>query len=186
MSLSGAQWVSQFPTSNSLDDLTEPFRSNAKQFIGALRAAHAAVTIADTLRRPQRAYLMHYCFAIAKEGLDPASVPPMNGVDIQWVHTNAQGQADLAASKSAAQQMVNGYGIVFEPALTSRHIEGKAVDMDISWQNNLVIAKADGSIQTITSLPRTGAGNTDLRQVGASYGVIKLVSDAPHWSSDGH
>jgi len=25
-----------------------------------------------------------------------------------------------------------------------------------------------------------------LQEVGAGYGVIKLKSDPPHWSSDGH
>jgi hypothetical protein len=186
MALSGASWVSQFPTGSSLDDLTEPFETNAKSFVSALRAASASVTINDTLRPPERAYLMHYSFAIAREGLDPATVPAMAGVDIQWVHTNTAGAADLAASKAAAGQMVQGYGIVFKPALGSRHTEGKAVDMDISWQGNLVIAKVDGSSQTISSSPRTGAGNSDLHAVGASYGVIKLLSDPPHWSSDGH
>jgi len=186
MPLSGAQWVFKFPTTSSLDDLVEPFRTNAKRFISALRAAHATVTISDTLRPPQRAYLMHFSFAIARQGVDPASVPPMAGVDIQWVHANAAGQADPAASKQAAEQMVSGYGIVFQPVLNSRHTEGKALDMDVSWQNNLVIAKADATQQTISTVPRTGAGNPDLHKVGASYGVIKLLSDAPHWSLDGH
>jgi hypothetical protein len=27
---------------------------------------------------------------------------------------------------------------------------------------------------------------TDLHALGATYGVIKLVSDPPHWSDDGH
>jgi len=186
MLLSGAEWISHFPTSSSLDDLTEPFRLRAKQFVAVLQAAQATVTISDTLRRPERAYLMHYCFLIARQGLDAATVPPMAGVDIQWVHTNGAGQPDAAASKAAAQAMVSAYGIVFGPVLASRHSQGLAVDMDIHWQNNLVIATADGTPQTISSVPRTGAGNTDLHKVGASYGVIKLVSDAPHWSSDGH
>ena len=33
--------------------------------------------------------------------------------------------------------------------------------------------------------PRSGA-NKQLQAVGAGYGVIKLKSDPPHWSSDGH
>jgi hypothetical protein len=128
---------------------------------------------------------MHYSFAIAREGVDPATVPALAGVDIQWVHTTA-GVADLSASRAAAEQMVQGYGIVFKPALSSRHTEGKAVDMDVSWSAGLVIAKPDGSKQTISSSPRTGAGNSDLQQIGALYGVVKLLSDPPHWSSDGH
>lgn len=186
MPLSGPIWVSQFSTSRSLEDLTEPFQTNAKRFISALKDAQATLTISDTLRPPQRAYLMHFSFVIAREGFDPASVPPMDGVDIQWVHLDSSGNVDPMASKNAAVQMVTGYGIVFKPVLNSRHTEGRALDMDISWQNDLVIAKADGSMQTISSDPKTGAGNTDLHQVGLSYGVQKLLSDHPHWSADGH
>jgi hypothetical protein len=186
MALSGSQWVSKFPTSASIEDLSDPFRGNARRFIAALRQAQASVVIADTLRRPERAYLMHFAFAIARESADPSAVPAMPGVDIQWVHPDAEGQPDLAASRAAAEQMVQGYGIVFKPALTSRHTEGEAIDMTITWQNDLVIATGDGANATISSSPRNGAGNADLHQVGISFGVIKLLSDPPHWSSDGH
>ena len=186
MPLSGPQWISKFPATNSLDVLVEPFRAGATRFIAALRAAHATVNIVDTLRPAERAYLMHFSFVIAREGFDPAAVPAKAGVDIQWVHKNAGGQPDLTASKAAAQQMVAAYGIVFKPVLASRHTEGRAVDMDIVWQNNLAIARADGVAVTISSQPRTGADNAELHKVGASYGVIKLLTDHPHWSADGH
>jgi hypothetical protein len=52
------QWASQFPTSRSSDDLTEPFRADSKRFVSALRAANATVMISESLRPPQRAYLM--------------------------------------------------------------------------------------------------------------------------------
>jgi len=129
---------------------------------------------------------MHFSFAIARESLDPASVPAMPAVDIQWAHADAAGQPDLAASRTAAEAMVQGYGIAFKPVLNSRHTEGCALDMTINWQNTLVVAKADGTTQTIASFPRTGARNSDLHLVGWGYGVKKLVSDPPHWSSDGH
>ena len=186
MPLSGAGWVSRFPTSRSLNDLVEPFRSSAGRFVAALSAAGAAVTVADTLRPPQRAYLMHFSFAIARLGQDPTAVPPMAGVDIQWMHSNGTGAPDPEASRAAALAMVQAYGVVFQPVLNSRHTEGRAVDMDIAWQGDLSIARADGTMVTITSTPRTGAGNPDLHAVGASYGVVKLLSDAPHWSVDGH
>jgi len=186
MSLSGPQWVSQFRESTSTDDLVDPFRGNVNRFLAALSTAGATVSIATTLRPPERAYLMHYSFRIAREALDPATVPAMAGVDIQWVHPGANGATDLAASRNAAEQMVQAYGIVFRPALSSRHTEGNAIDMDISWQGNLTIANAGGTQINITTSPRTGAGNAALQGVGASYGVRKLASDPPHWSSDGH
>jgi hypothetical protein len=82
--------------------------------------------------------------------------------------------------------MVQGYDIVFKPVLTSRHTEGNAIDMDISWQGNLAITNAGGNTITITTTPRTGSGNAALQGVGASYGVRKLATDPPHWSTDGH
>lgn len=183
---SGATWVAQFPTSTSTSDLDASFKSSVDNFISALNTAGATVNISATYRPPERAYLMHYSYRIAKDGLDPASVPAMAGVDICWVHRNAQGQADNAAAKAAANAMVNSYGIVYAPALESRHTQKLAIDMSIGWTGDLKIKKADGTDTTITSKPHTGAGNTDLHSVGAGYGAKKLVSDAPHWSSDGH
>src|SRR6516165_9395294 len=121
MPLSGPEWVVKFPTSRSVDDLTEPFRGKVRDFLTALKNAAATVTIADTLRRPERAYLMHFSFAVARENADPASVPAKAAVDIQWVHPTAR------ASRDAAETMVQGYGIVFKPALNSRHTEGNAI-----------------------------------------------------------
>jgi hypothetical protein len=82
--------------------------------------------------------------------------------------------------------MVQGYEIVYKPALTSRHTEGKAIDMAIKWEGDLVIVNGKGSKVTIKTTPRNGSGNAQLHQVGSSFGVIKLSSDPPHWSSDGH
>src|SRR5579871_6583979 len=93
--LSGVLWVAKFPTSVSLDDLAEPFRSNAKKFIAALRAAGATVSIQATLRPPQRAYLMHWSFQIAG-GLDPEKAPVLAEVEIDWVHRDAAGNKNMA------------------------------------------------------------------------------------------
>ncbi len=183
--LSGSGWVKKFPNSANLDDLADPFRGNVKDFLAALRAAGATVSISATLRPPERAYLMHYSYKIAKGGLDPSTVPAQAGVDINWVWTDPKGKADVPASRKAANDMVLGYGIVYAPALGSRHSEGKAIDMDIWWSNDLSIAKADKTLVAIKSNPKTGA-NTDLQAVGATYGVLKLATDPPHWSLDGH
>ncbi|MFT7724420.1 MAG: putative Ig domain-containing protein [Roseateles sp.] len=182
---SGAAWVARFPTSTNTADLASAFQVNVDSFIAALRAAGATVSISATYRPAERAYLMHYSYRIAKQGLDPASVPRMVGVEICWVHRSAQGAVDNTAARFAAQQMVNAYGIAYAPALQSRHTERLAIDMSISWTGNLTILGAHGEGVSITSEPRTG-GNTTLHQVGAGYSVIKLVSDPPHWSDDGH
>src|SRR5260370_386030 len=79
MSLSGAQWVNQFPTSASTDTLVQPLRGNVNRFIAALNAAGAPVHISATLRPPRRAYLMHYSYRIAHQGLNPQYGQGMDG-----------------------------------------------------------------------------------------------------------
>lgn len=127
---------------------------------------------------------MHYAYRIARENLDPASVPTIEGVNICWVHRNAKDNVDLVTSKQAAEQMVIAYNIAYKPALNSRHIERRAIDMTITWQGDLKIVDGIGKQVIIKSEPRTG-NNAELHKVGATYDVIKLVSDPPHWSDDG-
>ena len=177
---SGPQWCARFPQGKSLDDLLPEFAERAKAFISALTRAGASVSIADTYRPPQRAYLMHWCCMVGGSGQDPHSVPPMPGVAIDWTHGGS-----IAASRAAARQMMAGYQIQFPAALTSRHTQRRALDMTIGWSGTLTIRDFDGVTHAIASAPRNGS-NPELMRVGASYGVIKLVSDPPHWSDDGH
>lgn len=177
--LSGPQWVQRFPTSRSIFDLKPPFLAKMTAFHNALIAAGARVSIAATLRPAERAFLMHFSFKIANQGQNPQTVPRMAGVNINWSHGN------LTSSRNAARQMVAGYGIAFPPALNSIHIQGGAIDMEISWDGTLQIKDATGATKSIGS-PRNGRSNTVLHQVGRTYGVIKLLSDPPHWSVNGH
>ena len=93
--------------------------------------------------------------------------------------------AHFGESLAAAAGMVETYGLVYRPARNSRHNEGRAIDMTISWSGDLTISKKDGSTATIATYPRTG-DNLELHAIGATYGVFKLVSDPPHWSEDDH
>ena len=171
--LSGPAWVSRFPTSTSTADLVPAFRTAVDTFIAALEAGGASVSISATLRPPERAYLMHYAWKIGHQNFNAANVPAMDGVDIQWAHATA------GASKVAANQMVSGYGIVFAPALTSRHSEGRAIDMTITSYVGKTFANAAGQATVVSSAAQ-------LHALGAGYGVRKLASDPPHWSDDGH
>jgi hypothetical protein len=81
--------------------------------------------------------------------------------------------------------MVHGYDIAYAPSLKSLHIFGKAIDMSISWHGTLRIKRKSGTRKAIATLPRSGL-NHQLWVVGATYGVHKLPSDRPHWSSTGH
>lgn len=64
---------------------------------------------------------------------------------------------------AGAREMVRTYSLAVRPSLTSRHIGGEAIDMRIE-----------------------GWGTDEERiALGESFGVKKLRSDPPHWSSDG-
>lgn len=180
--LSGAIWFTanqaRYPNSNSLDDLDPDFRVKAQAFIAALKAAGASVQVSATRRNRTRAWLMHFCCLVAKNPGSAATIARNPDCDIIWDHK------DAAATRRGAQEMMQCFDIAFPAALKSRHIDGKAVDMTIVWQGMLTIR--DGRGRTITiDAPRDGS-NPKLQAVGASYGVVKLASDPPHWSSDGH
>ncbi len=180
---SGVAWVARFPTSQSTDDLTPVFREEVNRFIAALKAANASVRISETYRSRERAYLMHYAYGIARENFSPARVPALEGVNICWLHRDAEGNPDLPASKKAAEQMVKAYNIAFKPTLDSDHIERRAIDMTITWQGDLKIMDGTGRLVVIKSEPRNG-NNAELHKVGATYGLTKQVSDPPHWFDD--
>lgn len=187
---SGRSWVAKFPTSTDTASLTSPFRENVESFASALRDAGATVAIAATVRPPERAYLMHWSWKIVNGMADPKEIPDRDGVDIRWAHLDAAGNYDREASIAAAREMVNGYAIQnlrVAPALNSRHIEGNAIDMSITWNGTLSVNDAFGNVVRINSEPRTGM-NSALHNVGSGYGVQKFhggETDKPHWSNDG-
>jgi hypothetical protein len=179
--LSGAAWwhanQGLYPNSASLSDLAPDFEDKAKRFIAAMRAGGASVSVTSTRRNKIRAYLMHYSWTISSGKIAPADVPAEPGCMIIWDHHDAE------RSRKAAQDMRDLFGLVHEPSLKSRHIEGKAVDMVIGWTGTIKVRDAAGK-QVTLSTPANGS-NPVLHKIGASYGVIKLLSDPPHWSSDG-
>ncbi|BAT55441.1 Peptidoglycan-binding domain 1 protein [Nostoc sp. NIES-3756] len=177
--LSGKNWINSFLDRDSIDDLASPFRQKVRAFERALQDAGATISVASVLRPPERAYLMHYAFRISRNEIAAQNVPPMPNVDINWVHYNN------AISIQAAKDMVYAYNIAYRPVLTSRHTRGLAIDWEITWNGTLKVKNANGNIVNIGE-PCTSYENSALWQVGRSYGVIKLASDRPHWSSDGH
>lgn len=187
---SGRGWSARFPISTTERDLKVPFRGNVERFLDALRQAGATVIIASTFRTPERAYLMHWCWRIVNQNVDPATVPSMAGVNISWVHEGTTPQKARQAGVAAAREMVIEFNIQrlgVAPALHSRHMLGFGIDMSIQWSGTLSIVDAHGLTVVIASIPRTGL-NQNLHRVGASYGVIKYNRsgrDDPHWSDNG-
>ena len=112
--LSGRSWVSQFPGSDLVSDLSGTFRQDVTDFISAMRRAGITVTVFGTRRPPERAYLMHYSWLIEKGKIDPADVrpfPPGPGqapVRICWQHTDSRRRMG-PPQLEAAMEMVGGY-----------------------------------------------------------------------------
>lgn len=182
--LSGLDWFKQnqakYPNSTKIADLDSSFKAKVQKFVDALKKGGAKITISTTKRSAERAAVMHWGFKLANGKVKPKGIPKIAGVDIEWDH------GDEKKSIAAAKEMLgpSGFGVVYQPSLTSRHIEGKAIDMDISWSKELTIKNKKGEDVTISTSPRKGT-NKELHKVGATYGVIKLASDPPHWSTDG-
>jgi hypothetical protein len=181
--LSGSAWVRRFLGSTSTTSLSPRFRTSVDAFVTAMRDAYIRVIVSATYRPPERSYLMHWSWKIV-HGTSPTVVPPLAGVDIEWVHPVAN------ASIEAARQMVQAFGmdgLRTPPALRSLHNERNAIDMTIAWSGAVTVADQRGRTVRIASLPRTGM-NRDLQAVGATYGVTKFVggdADKPHWSKTG-
>lgn len=174
-------WCKKFPGSVALSDLVTPFRFGVIAFIDALRAAGASVSVGATYRPPERAYLMHFACLVAGytdkdkvfHQIAPSAVKPMAGVDIDWTCGG-----DIAEARAACAAMVAGYQIKYPAALVSRHTQRRAIDMTVKWQGSISVLTKRGN-----NLP--AAAQKDLIPIGATYGVMKLASDPPHWSDDG-
>lgn len=173
--ISGAPWCARFPTSKLVTDLAQPFQGDVQNFIQRILEAKGVVGVAATYRPHERAYLMHWAWEIARNGVDAASVPAVDGVDIIWDHDNAA---------AAAEAMVEGYGMAHEAVLESRHTQRLAIDMNIHIPDGAVVMDAQGKPHVFHG----AADGSDSRVVaiGKTFGVIKLASDPPHWSTDGH
>lgn len=165
--------MAKFPGSKLTKDLTPTFQASVEKFIDAITAAGGSVRVNATYRPRERAYLMHYATKIAKGKIKAEKVPPMTGVNIDWVHETDE------ASVAAAEKMRSEYDIVYPPELVSRHTERGAIDMTISNIIGKKMTDAEGKEVKIEK-------ESDLHAVGKSYGVIKLLGDKPHWSDDGH
>ena len=186
---SGTFWIAWANTnarnSTSVDDLVEPFKTNVKTFIKALQNAGATVDVMATLRSDKRAYLFHWCWLIGLGKAKAATADTMAGVDIEWNHGDDQ------KSQAGAKEMIVGFNLAVPPsstnppALHTNHSFGKAIDMEITWKGTINVKQHDGTLQPVTFLADVNQ-NLKLHAIGATYGVMKLTTDAPHWSIDGH
>ncbi|WP_241609234.1 peptidoglycan-binding domain-containing protein [Rosenbergiella australiborealis] len=188
---SGLILVSSFLGSNSVEKLNQPFKNKVRSFLESTRNAGINVVITSTLRPSERAYLMHWSWKLSRNLVKPQHIPRKVGVDIDWVHKHSDGSINISKSIIAAKEMVRAYGMLnlnVAPSLNSRHTEGYAIDMLLSWYGTIEIKNQKGNIIKIESLPRDGM-NKELHKIGQSFGVIKFHNshkDKPHWSIDGY
>src|SRR4051812_46906608 len=103
---SGTYWVTwagvHAKDSSSLNDLANPFKSNVKAFIQALKDTGATVDVENTKRSDKPAYLFHWCWRIGLGKAKPSEATSMISVDIEWDHGDAE------KSKKGAKEMIDG------------------------------------------------------------------------------
>jgi uncharacterized protein YgiM (DUF1202 family) len=183
---SGANWVSiatasGWTNSTEFSALDPSWGPRAEAFVTGLRAAGAQVHITAGLRHPNRAFLMHYAWGVAHGQYTPAQGNAAcrgRGINIEWDHGNA------AASRAAAQALVNAFGLVHQASITSNHVHGLAIDMEISG----LPASITMNGQTYTT--RRGASGAAAAEsvvpIGRGMGVIWFgAGDRVHWSHNG-
>lgn len=181
---SGPHWHRRFMGDNTLNGLSTTFRPMVTQFIDAMKAAGIKVKINAILRPIKRSYLMYWAFKIAK-GTPPEQADPFPGVDIDWLHRDANGTPNPVKAKAAARQMCDAYGIawnsprqkVARPA-ASNHTRGDAIDMKMSNYVGKSVKDANGELIEVT-------GFSTLVAIGKSYGVIYFPREDMHWSING-
>jgi hypothetical protein len=122
---------------------------------------------------------MHYSWRVSKGEVRARDVPAVGGLDITWDH------GDEKASVQGASEMVRLFRMAHVASLTSNHIRGQAIDMNISWTGSIVLRPAGASAAVeVKAGPRNG-DNQQLQAIGAGFGVKKLRTDPPHWSYNG-
>ncbi len=194
--LSGKEWVEEYKEKEGqseeslLNDLDFDFRKNVATFINILRNADANVVVTSTRRSKKRAMLMHYAWRISvSKDITPQQAQQATqkeNIPINWIHTDSSGNYSEKISIEKALEMVNAYRMRDKASLTSNHILGKAIDMTITWTKTIKIKDKTGKEYIL--IANNGAKCKELHNIGATYGVYKLVKnppDDPHWSFNG-
>jgi hypothetical protein len=183
---SGADWkavadANGWINSVEFSALDATWGPRAEAFVNGLRAAGAQVRIEAGLRHPNRAFLMHYAWGVAKAKYTPAQANTAcrgRGIDIEWDHGNTN------ASRAAAQALVDAFDLVRQASITSNHIRGLAIDIVISDLPSSI------TMNGRTYSTRQGASSTaaaeSVAPIGKAMGVIWYgPSDWVHWSHNG-
>ena len=178
--LSGPEWCTRFPASDSVDQLMVPFRDKVKRFLDALGAGDAAVSIGATYRPKQLART-----SCTTRGRSPTA---------RSRHARCRrSRASRSAGSPDRRRIRRG-----------RRRDGGGMRHRLRAAAHFTTHARPGD----RSGDRVGRGSRDRRRqgpasrrrhrparrhepgamggIGASFGVMKLASDPLHWSSDGH
>ena len=184
---SGAEWVeiadaSGWSNRTDFAALDPSWGPRAEAFVAGLCAAGAEVRVTAGLRHPTRALLMHYAWGVAHGQYLPAQANEVcrgRGIHIEWDH------GTVAASRAAAQALVEAFDLVHQAAITSNHIRGLAIDMEISNLPASIVM--NGKTYTTERGASGEAAARSVAPIGRALGVIWFGSgDVVHWSHDGH
>lgn len=181
-------WDKKFPQDKKgVAGLDGTFGKNADAFIKAMEAAGITVTVAGATRLPERAYLMRCAYLIyhGEYAVVVSELAHKPGtVDIDWEEikkaaVDEQGFKEFA--RLLAGKLGIGLGFSQAPSLTSNHIKGLAVDLDIDGWQGKNVADADGKKTPIATFE-------DLEKVGATYKVLHFLKpgEPNHWSINAH
>jgi hypothetical protein len=183
---SGADWkaiadANGWINSIEFSALDATWGPRAEAFVNGLRAAGAQVHVGAGLRHPNRAFLMHYAWGVAHGKYTPVQANTDcrgRGIDIEWDHGN------VAASRAAAQALVSAFGLVRQASITSNHIRGLAIDIEIS--NLPASITMNGRTYTAQQGASGTAAAASVAPVGRDMGVIWFgAGDYVHWSHNG-
>jgi hypothetical protein len=162
------------------------------------------ISVVQTWRPFKRCYLMWMSGLIGSRKVKPGDAKPYWLVMQYLIHTKRVDAAlldkrpcdkgdvpivwdhgDDSHSRAAAKALAAKFGVVYSAAFPSPHCYGQAIDWYIKWSGNPAVHKKNGDPVQLcppgTSAPTNGVSNAHLHAVGATYDVVKLVGDAPHW-----
>jgi hypothetical protein len=183
---SGANWVriadqNGWSNTTAFSALDASWGPRAEAFVTELRSAGAQVRVTAGLRHPNRAFLMHYAWGVAHGQYTPAQANAAcrgRGIDIEWDH------GDQAASRAAAQALVNAFGLVRQASITSNHIRGLAMDIEISGLPASI--NMNGKTYSTQRGASGSAAAASVAPIGRDMGVLWFgAGDYVHWSQNG-
>ena len=70
---------------------------------------------------------MHYCHKVAYNNITPQQAQQATqkeNIPINWVHTDSSGNYSEKISREKALEMLKAYGIAYPASLTSHHVRG--------------------------------------------------------------